>query len=509
MDPFYAAVRLVVRFWLWFCFKPVDVRHPERVPADGPVLLCINHPNNLIDSLVVAAALRRQVHFLAAAAMFRNPLFARFLRACGAIPVCRKEDDPDKMDPNARAFAACSQALERRRLVAIYPEGTTHAEARVQRIKSGAARIALGHEAARPGELSLVPVGLTFEARKSFLGRVLVSFGEPIPMAPYREAHREDPSKAIDALTRAIQWAMEAELVHAERIEATELVRAVEELHRSALISELLATRGLDAWQIDPVRLSRGIVDAVNYLKARDPERVERLWQRIQGYRALLAECRVKDEAVQARLRRPLRRERVRRSWEAIVGFPFFVYGAVVNGLPYLIPRWLARRLAQKETDYATVRFVASVVAFPLFWTLETWVVGRLTNVAGAAVFALSLPLTGLVAYRYLVGAGRLRSRLRFSVLAFTREQAAGCLVAEREGIIVELGRLEADYLARRDAAFEHPLNFRRRQEGSESSRLTKDVSFRRQGLAGSLVGCLEKLSDLVINATGSLLYSR
>ena len=338
-DRFYAAVRLVVRFWLWFCFKPVDVRHPERVPTDGPVLLCINHPNNLIDSLVVAAALRRKVHFLAAAAMFRHLLVARFLRACGAIPVYRKEDDPDKMDPNAKAFAACFQALEGGRLIAMYPEGTTHAEAHVQRIKSGAARIALGHEAARPGELSLIPVGLTFEARKSFLGRVLVSFGEPIPVAPYLEADRQDPCKAVDGLTRAIQRAMEAELI--------------------------------------------GESDAVNSFKARDPER----------------------------------RERVLHSWVAIVGFPFFVYGAVVNGLPYLIPCWLARRLAKKETDYATVRFLASVVAFPLCWTLETWVVGWQTGAAGAAVFALSLPLTGLVAYRYLVGAGRLRSRLRFGVL--------------------------------------------------------------------------------------------
>jgi glycerol-3-phosphate O-acyltransferase / dihydroxyacetone phosphate acyltransferase len=447
-DRFYTAVRLVVRFWLWFCFKPVDVRHPERVPADGPVLLCINHPNNLIDSLVVAAVLRRKVHFLAAAAMFRMPLVARFLRTCGAIPVCRKEDDPDRMDPNAKAFAACFQALEARRLLAIYPEGTTHAEARVRRLKSGAARIALGHEAARPGELSVVPVGLTFEARKSFLGRVLVSFGEPIPMAPYLAAHRDDPCKAVAALTRAIQRAMEAEIVHVEPIEATELVRAIEELHRGALISELLATRGLVAWQIDPFRLSRAIVDAVTYFKACDPERVERLWQRIQGYRALLAEYRVKDEAVQARRRRPLRRERVRCSWEAIVGFPFFVYGAVVNGLPYLIPRWMARGLAKKETDYATVRFLASVVAFPLFWAIETWVVGQLTGATGAAIFALSLPVTGLVAYRYLVGAGRLRSRLRFGVLAFTREQAARCLVAEREAIIAELERVRVDYLA-------------------------------------------------------------
>jgi glycerol-3-phosphate O-acyltransferase / dihydroxyacetone phosphate acyltransferase len=447
-DRFYTAVRLVVRFWLWFCFKPVDVRHPERVPAEGPVLLCINHPNNLIDSLVVAAVLRRKVHFLAAAAMFRTPLVARFLRACGAIPVCRKEDDPDRMDPNAKAFAACFQALEAGRLIAIYPEGTTHAEARVRRLKSGAARIALSHEAARPGKLSVVPVGLTFEARTSFLGRVLVSFGEPIPMAPYLEAHRDDPSKAVATLTRAIQRTMEAEIVHVERIESPELVRAVEELHRGALISDLSATRGLDAWQVDPLRLSRALVDAVHYFKARDPERVERLGRRIQDYHALLAECRVKDEAVQARLRRPLRRERVRRSSEAIVGFPFFVYGAVVNGLPYLIPRWMARLLAKKETDYATVRFLASVVAFPLFWTLETWVVGQLTGASGAAIFALSLPVTGLVAYRYLVGAGRLRSRLRFGVLAFTRGQAARCLVAEREAIIAELERVRADYLA-------------------------------------------------------------
>src|SRR4029434_618227 len=96
VDRFYAAVRLIVRFWLWFFFKPVDVRHPERVPDSGPVLLCINHPNNLIDSLGVGAALRRRARYLAAAVLFRNPLGARFLRACGAIPVFRKEDDPNR-----------------------------------------------------------------------------------------------------------------------------------------------------------------------------------------------------------------------------------------------------------------------------------------------------------------------------------------------------------------------------------------------------------------------------
>src|SRR5207249_11878439 len=61
-DRFYAALRRLARFWVWFFFRRVDVRHAERVPATGPVLLCINHPNNLIDSLLVGAVVRSEEH---------------------------------------------------------------------------------------------------------------------------------------------------------------------------------------------------------------------------------------------------------------------------------------------------------------------------------------------------------------------------------------------------------------------------------------------------------------
>src|SRR5262245_52251142 len=40
IDPFYRALRAVGHFWMWFFFKRVDVRHLERMPARGPVLLC-------------------------------------------------------------------------------------------------------------------------------------------------------------------------------------------------------------------------------------------------------------------------------------------------------------------------------------------------------------------------------------------------------------------------------------------------------------------------------------
>ena len=200
--------------------------------------------------------------------------------------------------------------------------------------------------------------------------------------------------------------------------------------------------------EVDLVRLSRSIVEAIGWFKAREPERVEAIWQRIRIYRALLAEYHLRDETVRARLERLPTRQRIVYSWDAVVGLPFFVYGAAVNLLPYLLPRWLARRMARKETDYATVRLLASTIAFPVFYGVEIWLVFRAAGGLAAALFALSLPLSGLVAYRYLAGAGRFRSRLRFALLTATHGAAARRLVAEREAIVAELERARTEWLA-------------------------------------------------------------
>jgi glycerol-3-phosphate O-acyltransferase / dihydroxyacetone phosphate acyltransferase len=445
VGPFYAGVRMLARFWIWFFFERVEVRHPERVPPTGPVLLCINHPNNLIDSLLVGSVLARQVHYLATAALFRNPLMAWLLAALGAIPVYRKADDPGKMDRNAETFAACDQAFDRGRLIAIYPEGATHAAGHVRRIKTGAARIALGYEARAPGRLTVVPVGLTFEARQRFRGRVVVSFGAPVAVSPHLAVCGEVPVKALHALTTAIRGAMEAEVVQGERIDMAALARAVEELHHGELERDLWQGRGLSGRRIDRFRFSGTIMDGVADLRERDPERIHRLWQRIVGYRALLGAYRVRDERSRTRRGRAPAPRRVARSWQVIVGLPLFAYGAAVNFLPYYLPGWLAQRLAHRETDYATIRLLASVVAFPLFWSLETSFVGWVAGPRWALAFFLSLPLGGLIAYRYLVGTGRLRHQLGFGALVLTRAQEARRLLAERREIVEDLGRAQRD----------------------------------------------------------------
>jgi len=222
----------------------------------------------------------------------------------------------------------------------------------------------------------------------------------------------------------------------------------VEALYRGDLVRELQEERGLPGEQIDLFRLSRAIVAAVHHFKANDPDRVERIWQRIQAYKGLLGEYRIKDQAVRARLQSPQPARRLGRSSLGLLGLPLFAYGLAVNALPYFVPRWLARNLTRKETDYATARLLSAMVLIPFFWGLETWVVWRLAGLVAAVLFFASLPLSGLLAYRYLGGLGRLRQELRFARLAMTRSHAASRLLAERAQILEELDRAKRDYLA-------------------------------------------------------------
>ena len=63
-------------------------------------------------------------------------------------------------------------------------------------------------------------------------------------------------------------------------------------------------------------------------------------------------------------------------------------------------------------------------------------------------LFALSLPVSGAIAYRYLAGAGRMRAVLRLSALGLRQSHVAARLVSEREAIVAELDRARNDYLA-------------------------------------------------------------
>src|SRR5262245_13064488 len=132
-------VRWVVRLY----YPTIELSGAQNVPTHGPILLAANHPNSIIDPVLVGLAARRPVHFLAKAPLFQVPIFGQVLSALGMLPIHRACDDPGQVRRNIDALAVAATQLTQGHAVGIFPEGKTHDLTRVEAVRTGAARIAV------------------------------------------------------------------------------------------------------------------------------------------------------------------------------------------------------------------------------------------------------------------------------------------------------------------------------------------------------------------------------
>ena len=172
------------------------------IPA-GPVLVIANHPNSVVDGLVIMKVAGRRVRPWARAPLFEQPLFGHVLRAWDALPVYRPQDSPGETWRNEGTLSAAVEALLRGEAVLIFPEGLSHSEGQLARLKTGAARLALAAEESADWRLGLkvVPVGLTYQRKHAFQGRVAAAVGKAFDVAGWREQRQRQPWDAVESLT--------------------------------------------------------------------------------------------------------------------------------------------------------------------------------------------------------------------------------------------------------------------------------------------------------------------
>ena len=73
-------------------FAEISTTGLDNVPRQGPVIFAANHPNSIMDSLLLGAQTRRTVSFLARSGLFNNPAVGKLLDSCGVIPIYRRGD---------------------------------------------------------------------------------------------------------------------------------------------------------------------------------------------------------------------------------------------------------------------------------------------------------------------------------------------------------------------------------------------------------------------------------
>jgi phosphoribosylaminoimidazolecarboxamide formyltransferase/IMP cyclohydrolase len=296
----YRLLRALCRHALAVFFRRVEVEGIEGVPPEGPLLLAANHPNTLIDVLLVGTLLERQVGFVAKATLFEGWFMNWFLRHMGAVPIHRRQDgatDAASQDANSKVLADCEDAVARGQALVIFPEGVSQQEEpRLLKLKTGLARIALGAEAKAPGQVRVVPAALVYDDPGTFRSRARVTYGEPIPVAPFARLGAEagDPFVGVRALTAALRDAMVEDVVHVEEGHE-ELAKELDLLYGTAL-SQQAGGR---------LAASAALARALNHFAEREPARVEQVRAELGAYREALADAGVSDGVIRARRRRP------------------------------------------------------------------------------------------------------------------------------------------------------------------------------------------------------------
>ena len=161
--------------WL-FCrpLFPTKVIGKKKLPKEGGYVLVCNHYSNM-DCIILDLCLVKKLRFLAKKELFKNKFVSYFLKKFGGYPINR-----DK--PDISAFKFSIDVLRKKKVLAIFPEGTRNKnEEAMKDLKFGAVTFA------SRGNAQIVPVVL-YRKPKIFR-RNYILIGDPIDLVG------ENPSK--------------------------------------------------------------------------------------------------------------------------------------------------------------------------------------------------------------------------------------------------------------------------------------------------------------------------
>lgn len=409
-----ALVSLLIRFALRTYYRRIDVLGRERIPRAGPLLLVANHYNSLVDPLVLQAALGRWVTFAAAEFLFHGPLGA-VMKALGMIPIYRASDELDPAQ-NLASFRRCFEVLRAGGAVAIFPEGKSHSEPHVLRLKSGAARIFFGahrdwterHPGAGPMPLTLLPIGLLYEAKERFQGQVTVVVGEPLDSARWLALESEHPQRAVRQLTAELQRLLEQLTFSQETWEDYRFVNQTTQFYLGAR-TEVLP--GAEA-EISPERelaIRTALREGFFELRQRDPQALDALRHQVTAYSYLLWRLGITDRHVRENHRLGRAARFIAKNLELLVlGWPPALWGIVNSWPAYRVTGFLANRVLHGPRDVrSTHKIYWGVPIFLLFGLLQTALVTWLCVGLGGPwwaglIYLVSLPVAGWYAVAFL-----------------------------------------------------------------------------------------------------------
>lgn len=379
-------------------FREVRVEGLESIPTEGPLVYAGNHPNSMVDPLIMHAVLPRNPRFLARHGLWDIAVVRPFVRMAGSIPVYRQQDRDGSVVQNLETFSACYEALAAGAAIGIFPEGKSHSEPSMAPVKTGIARIVLGAEKEKgPLGIRIVPVGLTFDAKQYFRSRVLVAIGKPVGPVDEIPADKGDFRRLRNALTKEVEEALRSVTLNYGTAREARLLERAGDLYAKTP-SELPDRPGLS----DLFEVRKQFAEGYDVMRERLPERVAVLARDIDAYDRMLRFTGFTDEQVVSSYPRGRIYGYLARTIGRLYLFlPLALIGIFFNWLPYQLTSLSAKGLGKKPETPATRKIFGGFFVFPIVWILWAALTGWLLGWKWFVFVIFLAPLSAWSAMRF------------------------------------------------------------------------------------------------------------
>jgi len=216
-SPFWTEMALAqCRFAMKIQFRNIHVTGKELVPSDRGSLCAAWHTNGFLDPITIF--LNHPRKFVAGGRhdLVHRPFVGFWAKKIALQPVVRQAElirggctKEEAKYINGRSLLYLSKAVAQGHTCALFPEGTSHDESHLIRMKTGPMRTVLSAAAlSKSLDLNspvLIPVGLHYRIRHHFRTDFWLEFGEPI----------EVPTEGIG--TKEIELLKQGEWVEPEK----------------------------------------------------------------------------------------------------------------------------------------------------------------------------------------------------------------------------------------------------------------------------------------------------
>jgi 1-acyl-sn-glycerol-3-phosphate acyltransferase len=441
-----AVLRWLGRYVFTIFFRQIEITGKNRIPKTGPVIIVAKHSNSLVDGGFITTYLPRMPRMLAASTIWDYKPLVPLLNAAGVIPVFRRQDDRAGNARNRQALMTSRELLAAGGVLTLFPEGLSHDDPFIKPMKSGTARIALEAERHHgPLNITIIPVGLNFDAKSKFRSRVLMQIGEPLKTSDiireYRQVSPPERAKYVQQLTKRIHEGLIAVSPSFDTWEEARMVGRVADIWGH---QELDPSTKFDF--VEAVELRRDFAQGYHWMRKNHPERAAEFWQMMAEYEQLLSTAGLRDQQLVAT--GPALTVVPRAILKLVIQLPLSLIGTALN----LIPLQIAALIGNKNDadKRATWSIFSSVLVFPTIWVLQAIALGLISGqilepVWGWGIGAFIL-LAGPILGRISLTFHDIRRQLTHEVHAWfvlrTQKNLVEKLVRTRKNLLVELAKL-------------------------------------------------------------------